>query len=76
MSNQDNVSQVPQQGPQSGSHTFAQVLGLVLAAVAILFLIGAWNSYQSNQDHRDKANCHLERADAILHGGPTPPPCP
>jgi len=69
----------PQQQPveqQPPGTTAGQVIGMILAAIAVLFIISAWNNYQEAEDHQDKANCHFERADAILNGDPNPPACP
>ena len=67
----------PQQQPTPpGALTLGSVVGLILVAVAIYFIIQACSSMQEADRHQRNAECHLQRADAILNGDPSPPACP
>ena len=66
----------PQAPEPAQGLTFGGLIAAVLIVGAVIFFINAFNASQEADRHQRNAECHLQRADAILDGDPNPPACP
>jgi len=73
---QADQPEAPLQQPIKQPLTLGGLVAIILVALAVVFFINANNAAQEMDRHQRDADCHLQRADALIDGDPNPPACP